>query len=166
MSKSPNMQDIVITREYDYPVELVWKAWTDPTLVMKWWGPAHYTSPRCVIDFREGGKYVFAMRAPETHGGTESYSAGVYKKIVPMQRLEFNQYLSDRDGNAIDPVQVGVPADFPKNIEFIIEFIAKGEQTELKITEYGWTAGEMLKYAIMGMNESLDKLAAHIDDFK
>ncbi|WP_240420648.1 SRPBCC family protein [Paenibacillus periandrae] len=76
-------------REYDYPVELVWKAWTDPTLVMKWWGPAHYTSPRCVIGFREGSKYVFGMRAPETHGGTESYSAGVYKKIVPMQRLGF-----------------------------------------------------------------------------
>lgn len=45
MDASSNKQVIVITREYDYPVELVWKAWTDPTLVMKWWGPTHYTSP-------------------------------------------------------------------------------------------------------------------------
>ncbi|RJE90819.1 SRPBCC domain-containing protein [Paenibacillus sp. 1011MAR3C5] len=165
MNASPNKQDIVITREYDYPVELVWKAWTDPTLVMKWWGPTNYTSPRCEIDFREGGKYVFCMRAPDAQGGMESYSAGVYKKIVPMERLEFSSYLSDRDGSAIDPVEAGVPSDFPRNIEFVIEFIAKGERTELKITEYGWTAGEMLKYAIMGMNQSLDKLAANLIAF-
>lgn len=166
MSTSPNKQDIVITREYDYPVELVWKAWTDPTLVMKWWGPTNYTSPRCEIDLREGGRYVFCMRAPDTHGGLESYSAGVYKKIVPMERLEFTSYLSDRDGNAIDPVQADVPSDFPRNIDFVIEFIAKGERTELKITEYGWTVGEMLKYAILGMNQSLDKLATNLIAFK
>lgn len=166
MSTSPNKQDIVITREYDYPVQLVWKAWTDPTLVTKWWGPTNYTSPRCEIDLREGGKYVFCMRAPDTHGGLESYSAGVYKKIVPMERLEFTSYLSDRDGNAIDPVQADVPSDFPRNIDFVIEFIAKGERTELKITEYGWTVGEMLKYAILGMNQSLDKLATNLIAFK
>ncbi len=166
MSTSPNKQDIVITREYDYPVQLVWKAWTDPTLVTKWWGPTNYTSPRCEIDLREGGRYVFCMRAPDTHGGLESYSAGVYKKIVPMERLEFTSYLSDRDGNAIDPVQADVPSDFPRNIDFVIEFIAKGERTELKITEYGWTVGEMLKYAILGMNQSLDKLATNLIAFK
>ncbi|WP_159884524.1 SRPBCC family protein [Paenibacillus puerhi] len=166
MYASAGKQDIVITREFDYPVELVWKAWTDPALVMKWWGPTHYTSPRCEIDFREGGKYVFCMRAPDTHGGLESYSAGIYTKIVPMERLEFTSYLSDRDGNAIDPAQAGVPSDFPRHIEFVIEFIAKGERTDLKITEFGWTVGEMLKYAIMGMNQSLDKLAANLIEFK
>ncbi len=162
MIPKPNMQDIVITHEFNYPVELVWKAWTDPSLVMQWWGPSQYTSPRCKIDFREGGKYVFSMRAPEEHGGLESFSAGVYKKIVPMQRLEFNQFLSDQDGNAIDPSQAGIP-DFPKNIEFVIEFIAKGNQTELKIMEFGWSASEMRKYAIIGMNQSLDKLAKYFD---
>lgn len=165
MDASSNKQDIVITREYDYPVELVWKAWTDLTLVMKWWGPTHYTSPRCVIDLRKGGKYVFSMRAPEAQGGMESYSAGIYKKIVPMKRLEFSSYLSDRDGNAIDPIQAGVPADFPRHIEFVIEFIAKGERTELKIMEFGWTVGEMLKHAITGMNQSLDKLDANLVEF-
>lgn len=166
MNVIPNKQDIVITREYDYPVELVWKAWTDPTLLMKWWGPKYYTSPRCEIDFRVGGKYVFCMRSPDTEGGIESYSAGVYKKIVPMERIEFTSYLSDRDGNAIDPAEVGVLWDFPRNIEFVIEFIAKGERTELKVMEYGWIAGEMLKNAITGMNQSLDKLGTNLIEFK
>ncbi|BBI33358.1 SRPBCC family protein [Cohnella abietis] len=162
MSSKSNMQDIVITREFNYPVELVWKAWTDPSLVMQWWGPSYYTSPRCKIDFREGGKFVFSMLAPAEQGGLESFSAGVYKKIVPMERLEFNQYLSDEDGNEIDPSQLGL-TDFPKNIEFIIEFIAKGNQTELKITEFGWSESQMRKFAIMGMNQSLDKLIKYFD---
>lgn len=48
----------------------------------------------------------------------------------------------------------------------MIEFIAKGERTELKITEHGWTDGEMLKYAITGMNQSLDKLSSYLGDMK
>ncbi len=162
METSPDKQVIVITREYDYPVELVWKAWTDPTLLMRWWGPTHYTSPRCEVDLREGGKYVFGMRAPASNGGAESYSAGVYTKIVPMERLEFTSFLSDRDGNPIAPAQAGVPSDFPNNIDFVVEFVGKDGRTELRITEYGWTAGEMMKYAVMGMNQSLDKLAVSL----
>ncbi|MEF2968641.1 SRPBCC domain-containing protein [Paenibacillus sp. M1] len=75
MNVNPSKRDIVITREYEYPVELVWKAWTDPTLVMKWWKPTNFTSPSCEIDLRVGGKYVFSMRAPDTQGGMDSFSA-------------------------------------------------------------------------------------------
>ncbi|WP_458123985.1 hypothetical protein [Paenibacillus sp. Z3-2] len=89
----------------------------------------------------------------------------MYKKIMQMERLEFTSYLSNRDGNALDPVQTGVPSDFPRIIEFVIEFIAKGERTEFNIMEYGWTAGEMLKNAIIGMNQSLDKLAENLNEF-
>ena len=52
-------EDLVVTRIIDAPIELVWKAWTDPELIMRWWGPKYYTSPSCKIDFREGGKYIF-----------------------------------------------------------------------------------------------------------
>ena len=98
-------EDLVVKRIIDAPLELVWKAWTEPEHVMKWWGPKHYTSPSCKIDLREGGKYVFCMRAPEDQGGQEHYTAGVYKKIIPMEYLEFTQGLSDKDGNPIDPAQ-------------------------------------------------------------
>jgi uncharacterized protein YndB with AHSA1/START domain len=102
------------------------------------------------------------MRAPKEQGGQDYYSTGVYNKIVPMERLEFTQSLADKDGNIMDPAQVGMPPDFPKEIKFVIEFKAQGDQTELTITEYDWTMGQMSKYAVMGMNQSLDKLAASI----
>jgi len=152
-------EDLVVTRIIDAPIELVWKAWTDPEHVMRWWGPKYYTSPSCKINFREGGKYVFCMRAPKDQGGQDSYTAGVYKKIVPMERLEFTQGLSDKDGNRLDPAQVGLPPDLPKELHTSIVFKAKGGMTELTITEYDWTVGQMYVYSFAGLHQSIDKLA-------
>jgi hypothetical protein len=83
----------------------------------------------------------------------------VYKKIVPMERLEFTQGLSDKDGNRIDPAQVGMPPDFPKEIRTSIVFKAKGDMTELTITEYDWAVGQMFVYSLAGLHQSIDKLA-------
>jgi len=153
-------EDIVVTRIIDAPVEMVWKAWTEPEHVMKWWGPKYYTSPSCKIDLREGGKYIFAMRAPADQGGQDAYTTGVYKKIIPMEYLEFTQGLSDKDGNPVDPAQVGMPPDFPKEVRTTIVFKAiRSDMTELTITEYDWTMSQMAVYSLAGMHQSIDKLA-------
>jgi len=151
-------EDLVVTRIIDAPLEMVWKAWTEPEQVMRWWGPKYYTSPTCKIDLREGGKYIFCMRAPKEQGGQDSYTAGVYKKIVPMERLEFTQGLADKDGNRIDPAQAGMPPDFPKELLTTVLFKAKGEMTELTITEYDWPVSQMYVYSLAGMHQSIDKL--------
>lgn len=158
-TQSAKREDLVVTRIINAPIELVWKAWTEPEHVMRWWGPKYYTSPECKIDLREGGKYIFCMRAPKEQGGQDMYTAGVYKRIVPMEMLEFTQSLADKDGNKIDPAQVGMPPDFPKEIRTVIVFKAKGNMTEMTITEYDWTAGQMYVYSLAGMHQSIDKLA-------
>ena len=56
---------MVITRIFDAPRALVWKAWTDPQYVMQWWGPKGFTSPVCKIDFGVGGKFLFCMKTPD-----------------------------------------------------------------------------------------------------
>jgi uncharacterized protein YndB with AHSA1/START domain len=153
-------RDLVITRLFNAPVELVWKAWTDPEYVMRWWGPTGFTSPTCKIDFREGGKFVFHMRAPkEFQGGQDFYTAGVYKKIVPLKLIEFSQGLSDKDGNRIDPTTMGMPADFPKEIPSALAFKRVGDKTELTVTERDWAVGQMRDMSEAGMNQCLDKLA-------
>ncbi len=48
------IQRMVVTRVFDAPRELVWKAWTDPQYVMQWWGPKGFTAPICQMDFRVG----------------------------------------------------------------------------------------------------------------
>jgi uncharacterized protein YndB with AHSA1/START domain len=158
-TQSVQTQDLVISRILNAPIELVWKAWTEPDQVKRWWGPKDYTSPACTIDLREGGRYLFTMRAPQFMGGGDSYSTGVYKRIVPMQLLEFTQSLSDQDGNPVDPAAVGMPADFPAVIRTVIEFKAIGNLTELTITESGWTPSLMMVYSYAGMHQSIDKMA-------
>src|SRR6476620_9761860 len=96
-------RDLVVTRVINAPVEMVWKAWTDPALVMRWWGPDYFTSPSAKIDFREGATSIVCMRAPKDFGGQDFYNTWAYQHIVPMQRIEFIQNLSDKDGEPIDP---------------------------------------------------------------
>ncbi|HXL81520.1 MAG TPA: SRPBCC domain-containing protein, partial [Pyrinomonadaceae bacterium] len=54
--------ELVITRFFDAPRELVWQAWTDPKQLVKWWGPKNFTAPVAKIDLRVGGKYLYCMR--------------------------------------------------------------------------------------------------------
>src|SRR6185437_1608009 len=84
MTKSTvNEKDrMVITRVFDAPRELVWKAWTDPKYVMQWWGPKGFTAPVCQMDFRVGGKFLCCMRSPD---GQEFWNAVEYHEIVPAQ---------------------------------------------------------------------------------
>jgi uncharacterized protein YndB with AHSA1/START domain len=157
-------QDLLITRILDAPLELVWQAWTDCEQVKRWWGPKDYISPKCSLDLRVGGKFLFAMRAPVEQGGLDSYTAGVYQKIVPPQLLEFSQYLADKDGNRLDPAEIGMPADFPKEMRTVVGFKAKGEMTELTIRVSGWTEGQMYVYALAGWHQSIDKLAVALSN--
>ncbi len=90
-----DIRDVVITRVLNAPVATVWNLWTDPNAVTGWWGPEDYTSPSALIDLREGGSYLFAMRAPADQGGAVSYTGGVYKRIEPLKRLEFTQNLTN-----------------------------------------------------------------------
>lgn len=157
--KTAPQEGLVIRRIIDAPVELVWQAWTDPAHVMRWWGPKNYTSPSAKIDLRVGGKFIFGMRAPAEQGGQDSYTSGVYTKIVPYERLEFTQGMSDKDGTRVNPQTLGLPPDFPQEMNTVIQFIRKGEMTELIITESHWTASPIAVFAYAGMHESLDKMS-------
>ena len=154
-------RDLVLTRVFDAPIDAVWKAWTDPQQVMRWWGPTGFTSPSCKIDFRVGGKFLFCMRAPKDfQGGQDFYTAGVYKKIVPLKLIEFTQALADKDGNRVDPATMGMPPDFPREIPSALAFKRVGNKTELTAIEYGWTVGQMRDMSEAGLSQCLDKLAA------
>ncbi len=156
-------RDLIVTRTFNAPVKLVWKAWTEPEYVMKWWGPDYFTSPSAKIDFREGGTSVVCMRAPADFGGMDMYSAWVYQKIVPMQRIEFIENLSDENGNLIDPAVFGMPPEFPRDTRTLVTFKDLGSgKTEMTVTQYNMPAPDtqMGKNAELGLNQSIDKMAA------
>jgi len=160
---APKNRDLVVTRVFAAPIELVWKAWTDPAYVMRWWGPDYFTSPSAEIDFREGGTSLVCMRAPKEFGGQDMYSTWVYQQIVPMERIEFIQNLADKDGNQIDPASLGLPPEFPRDMRTVVTFKDLGnDKTEMTVTEYDMPAAdtEMGRNAEIGLNQSLDKMVA------
>lgn len=152
--------DIVVRRILNAPVTTVWRLWTDPELVTEWWGPEDYTSPSAQVDLREGGSYVFSMRAPEYQGGVESFTGGTYTAIVPGERLEFTQSITDAEGVPLPDDQL--PEGFTQNIRTVVEFADVDGLTELTITESGWSRSLMSVFAYAGMHQSLDKLTTDV----
>src|SRR5512143_766237 len=88
--------ELVITRIFNAPRERVWKAWTDPEHLKKWWGPKTFTCPAAKMDFRVGGKYLFCMRSLE---GQDFWVAGIYKEIVVNTKIVYTDSFSDEKGN-------------------------------------------------------------------
>jgi uncharacterized protein YndB with AHSA1/START domain len=78
--------EMLMSRLVLAPRELVWKAWTDPVHVAKWWGPRGFSAPRCELDLRVGGKLHVDMQHPD---GTVRPMIGQFLEIVPPERLVF-----------------------------------------------------------------------------
>jgi uncharacterized protein YndB with AHSA1/START domain len=153
-------KQIEVTRTFNAPVEMVWKLWTDPELVRRWWGPKHFTASVATIDFQQGGKSIVSMQAPAEMGGQVFYSAWVYTTIIPLQTIEFIQSLSDEEGNKINPTQVGMPADFPADIQTIVTFKKiDNSTTKMTVTEFA-DFGTISNFAQIGLEQSLDKMVA------
>jgi uncharacterized protein YndB with AHSA1/START domain len=91
---------LMITRVFDAPRELVWKAWTDPVELVKWHGPRGFTSTIEYSDFRPGGKYRIHMRGPEND---DHWMQGTHREIVPMERLVMAGGWTDAQGKALGP---------------------------------------------------------------
>lgn len=79
----PSDREILITREFDAPRDVVFKAMIDPTLIPRWWGPRAYTTIVDKMDVRPGGGYRFINRGPDG----ESAFRGEYREIVPNEKI-------------------------------------------------------------------------------
>ena len=73
--------EIRIERIVDARREDVFRAWTDPNQLMKWWGPATYSTPYAEVDLRPGGSYLLVMRADG--GGDPMHLIGTYREVTP-----------------------------------------------------------------------------------
>lgn len=80
----PAEDQILVTREFDAPKHLVYRAWTTPELVARWWTAKRGTARSMEIDLRVGGRWRYVM---DTDGGQEVAFHGVYREIVPDERL-------------------------------------------------------------------------------
>ena len=94
----PGERELVLTRVFDAPRSMVFRAWVEIGQVEEWWGPQGFTMVSCQMDVRPGGTWRKEIRSPE---GRVFLRYGVYREVVEPERLVFT-YVTDDDGGARD----------------------------------------------------------------
>jgi uncharacterized protein YndB with AHSA1/START domain len=144
-------REVVITRIFDAPRALVFKAWTDPKHLKRWWGPKMFTNPVCEVDARVGGAWRIVMRGPD---GVDYPCGGVYREIVEPERLVFTNIATDNDGN---PILDGLTT---------VTFAEQGGTTKLTLTTRAVALVEYAAAYLQGMEagwtQSLESLAEEL----
>jgi uncharacterized protein YndB with AHSA1/START domain len=155
--KTKHQNVLVITRVFNAPREKVWKAWTDPELVKKWWGPQGFTAPFVQLDLRVGGRYLFCMRAPD---GKDYWSTGRYKEIDPPMHIVATDSFADEHGNVVPASHYGMEGEFPLELIVDVTFEKLSGGTKFNLRHIGMPAGQNADLARQGWSESFVKLDA------
>jgi uncharacterized protein YndB with AHSA1/START domain len=146
------MQELIATRVFDAPREMVFKAWTDPERLKRWWGPEGFTNPVCEVDVRPGGAIRIHMRGPD---GAVYPMTGVFHEIVEPERLVFTSSALDQNGDPLFEVLN------------TITFAAEGGKTKLTVRasvgEIQAGAAPHLSGMEQGWSMSLDRLASEVE---
>jgi uncharacterized protein YndB with AHSA1/START domain len=140
--------ELVITRTFDAPRSLVFKAWTDPKHLEHWQGaPQGYTVTVQESDIRPGGSFRIRMRSPE---GVEQGLQGVYREIVEPERIVFTHAWLDADGKP------------GKETLVTVTFAERDGKTELTLRQTGFASIESRDGHYQGWNSALDRLAEYL----
>ncbi len=112
---------VVISRTFDAPRDLVWKAWTDPAHIMQWWGPQGFANSSCDLELRVGGAFRLHMCAPD---GNTYPCTGIFREIMEPKRIVFESTADDSH-----PCGAGLP---PRSL-VTVTFDEHGGKTTLTL---------------------------------
>ncbi len=135
----PTDEQILITREFDAPKELVWKAWTTPELVKRWWHANRGEMTVAEIDLRVGGTWRSVSVTPD---GFEVAFHGEYREVVPNERLvstEAFEGVPDPDANATVNTATFTEEDGRTTLTILVE--APSKEIRDAIIDSGMEAG-------------------------
>lgn len=136
-------REFVMERIFDAPRELLFKAFTEPEHVARWWAPVSYTIPVCKIDLRPGGVWHYCMRSPE---GEEHWVKSIYREIIQPERIVYTCTFADKDANPVE--------DIPEQLGTVTFTEYKGK-TKLTIRIQLASADDLKTTLDMGMIEGL-----------
>jgi len=150
-----------IKRVFNAPRSDVFKAWTEPFRVMRWRGPRAFTVSFCKIDLRPGGLCHYCIRSPE---GKDQWGKDVYREVVRPERLVYEDSYSDEKGGVVPPARYGMPAEWPEKTLVTVTFEDLNGKTSMLLN--CGVSEELAKQqkADQGWNESLDRLAAYVEE--
>lgn len=143
--------EIVVERELDAPRAMVWRAWTDPDRLAKWWGPIGFTTTTADHEFVTGGRWRFTMHGPDGRD---------YENLITFEEIVEPEVLRYRHGGA-DDVE-------PVNFSVLVRFEAVGEKRTKLTMRMRFASDEARRHVIdqygadHGAVETVGRLAEHI----
>ncbi len=139
----------VLEREFEAPRELVWKAWTDPSLLTRWYGPNVETIVH-QHDLTPGGLWLGEMR----WGGNSSFERVEFTEVVALERLVWLHSVADADWNVIANPRM---PDWPRVLLTTVTFAEAGAKTALRLTWVPHNATEAEVECFAGALAGMDK---------
>jgi uncharacterized protein YndB with AHSA1/START domain len=143
---------VVIERDFDAPVAVIWRMWTVPEHFQSWYGPTGATIPVAKMDVRPGGARLICMEVETPQGPMQMWFAGEYLEVVVNERLVYTEAVSDEHGTPI------ATHDQPVT-EVRVELTALDGRTRMVMTHLGVPADSP---AAGGWNMAFDKLVRAI----
>lgn len=145
-------RSIMVSRSFDAPVELVWRAYTEPELLDQWWGPAPWRAVTKRHDFREGGQWLYAMVGPngERHWGFMNFSA-----IKLHVSFEVEDGFCDENGTVNPDFAVATGTNV---------FTATGTGTHVAFTLHYATEEQLMQIVEMGFEAGITQCLDQLDE--
>jgi uncharacterized protein YndB with AHSA1/START domain len=165
MTAAVSSKDFVISRVFDAPRDLMWKAFTEPERMRHWWGPKGFKVIASKMDLRVGGTYHYGLESPD---GKPMWGKFVYREITPPERLVFISSFSDENGGVTrHPMAPNWPLEMLSTFTFEEQPGGKTKFT-VRWVPYNPTEEETKVFEagrdsmIQGWSGTLEQLAAYL----
>ena len=145
---------IYVTREFAADLDLVWDAWTKAEILDQWMGPKPWRVQTKEMDFREGGRWLYAMISPEN---VARWSLAEFIEIQPKSSFTTKNSFSDENG---DPINTGFSFSLTKN-----SFKAGADKTTVQIVKKMASLSELEQFIAMGYKEGIAVVLDILDEY-
>ena len=156
VSHTANPPVLNIERTFNAPRDLVFKAWTEPERLKRWFGPKDWTLPVCEVDLRPGGQWHYCMRGPN---GEESWGVATYEEISPPERLIYVDQFTDAE-RKVNP-------EMP-SMRVTVDFLEENGATRIRSrTEFASREGldtVLAMGVVEGFGQTYDRLDAYLTE--
>lgn len=152
ITKDAARKQLRITRDFAAPLDQVWDAWTDSVLLDQWWAPRPWKAETKSMDFREGGKWLYAMVGPDS---TRSWACMDYENIVPRKSFSALDAFCDEDGK----INEALPHMYWKT-----EFQNTGRGTRVVVEITFDREADLEKILEMGFEEGFTAALGNLDE--
>jgi len=162
-ARKEGAKDVVITRIFDAPRDVVYAAWTQPEHLARWWGPENFTNPVCEMDLRPGGRFHIVMEGPD---GERYPMKGEYLEVVPGERFAYTNDMSEQSEAWHDMLKPGrKKGDLEPHVHATtaVFFEDQGKRTRVTVRMTFVTEALRDSHVRVGMNQGWTESFVRLD---